>query len=65
MYYEINVAKNGRHYFATAERSLQSEEQAKEMYKQFCKLFPKAEGYIISLSQHMRTAKYICTNENE
>lgn len=29
MYYEINVSLNGSHYFATAERSLKDEREAR------------------------------------
>lgn len=49
MHYEINVAKDGRHYFATHERSLRDEEHAKAVLKKFNEAFPKKEGYEITV----------------
>ena len=51
-YYEINVAKNGQHLFATAERSIPSYDIKKfeEVYTLFCKKFPESEGYEISVT---------------
>ena len=51
MYYEINVSKNGRHFFATAERSITSFTQAEGMYMLFKEKFPESEGYEISITQ--------------
>jgi len=48
MYYKINVAKDGRHFFATAENSVHSEEKLKEVVKVFRQKFPESEGYKIS-----------------
>lgn len=55
MYYEINVAKNGEHFFATAERSITNESKAAEMTVEFMKKFPIEQGYEISVTmwQHM------------
>lgn len=39
-YYEINVALNGHHYFATAPRSLTMRSQAEAMVKHFRTIFP-------------------------
>lgn len=52
MYYEINVSKNGSHYFATAERSIQTHEKAVKMYEQFTALFPKEDGYNIMVTKY-------------
>ena len=46
MYYEINVSKLAKndmykHYFATAERSLDSLSEAKQMVKVFMEKFPE------------------------
>jgi hypothetical protein len=57
MFYEINVAKNGKHYFATAERSILHKDSAKEIVKHFKTVFPKSEGYSISCSLCMKTSK--------
>lgn len=52
MYYEINVAKNGRHFFATDKRSLTTEAEAQEVYNTISEKFKKDEGYDISVSYH-------------
>lgn len=49
MYYEINVTKNGKHYFATAPRSLKTLKDANELWEQFKILFPIADGFDMSL----------------
>ena len=51
MYYEINVSLNGRHFFATAERSITSEWEAEKVYKLFKEKFPENEGYKISVTR--------------
>lgn len=55
MYYEINVAKDGYHFFATAERSITNWKQAKEMYNLFKEKFPESEGYHISMTKWEKT----------
>lgn len=45
MYYEINVHLNNRHFFATAERSLTTEAEARWLYLLFQQKFPASEGY--------------------
>jgi acid stress-induced BolA-like protein IbaG/YrbA len=49
-HYEINVAKDGHHLFATHERSLTSPKKTKEVYDKLVEAFPKNEGYAISIS---------------
>jgi hypothetical protein len=49
-HYEINVALNGKHLFATAPRSLQTEKEARKLYKVFKEKFPKSEGYELRAS---------------
>ena len=51
MYYTINVALNGQHYFATAERSITTEKQAEKMLEHFSDLFPTADGYQIKVTE--------------
>ena len=50
MYYEINVSLNGKHLFATHERSLTGEWKAREVYNVFKEKFPKEEGYDITVT---------------
>ena len=49
-YYEINVSLNGKHLFATAERSITSKQKMEEMYKLFEQKFPKSEGYTLDVT---------------
>lgn len=51
MAYEINVSKNGKHFFATHERSLGlSKQHTREVYDKLVEAFPKNEGYLIEIS---------------
>lgn len=59
MNYEINVAKNGTHYFATDERSLTTERAARDMYRHFLELFPESEGYSITVRYWQTTGQDI------
>lgn len=52
MYYEINIAKDGKHFFATAERSITTEKELKEALIVFQDKFPKEEGYEIIVFGH-------------
>lgn len=47
MHYEINVSLNGRHLFATHERSLTTEADAKALFQDFTIRFPASEGYAV------------------
>lgn len=49
MYYEINVTLNGKHFFATAERSITNRWDLNNKLKIFIDKFPKEEGYEISV----------------
>ena len=51
MSYEINVSKNGSHFFATAKRSLSTKSQMEEVFKSFVIKFPSEEGYLLSVSE--------------
>lgn len=62
MYYEINVSKDGVHYFATAERSLTTNAQALNMYTHFCGLFPERDGYEIRVTSYETTGRRIKFN---
>ena len=59
MYYEINVSLNGRHLFATAERSIADYNKAKEMYKLFMEKFPQSEGYELTVTCWEKSGKQI------
>lgn len=49
MHYEINVVKDGKHFFATHERSLRSAEEAHLTVQIFRGKFPENEGYAITM----------------
>jgi hypothetical protein len=57
MYYEINVSKNGKHFFATHERSITTKEQLIEALDCFMVKFPTEEGYELRLSHHIQSSK--------
>lgn len=50
MYYEINVSLNGRHFFATHERSARTSESMLKIVETFKEKFPPSEGYHISVT---------------
>jgi hypothetical protein len=62
-HYEINVSKDGRHFFATAERSCVTHADMVYVLLSFKKKFPKKEGFEISVTyvecggQHIDTTK--------
>ena len=49
MYYEINVALHGQHFFATAQRSCVTYMQAKRVYEELRKRFPPEEGFSVEI----------------
>jgi len=51
MYYEINVSLNGKHFFATAERSVTVMYELKTIYNIFKVKFPESEGYKITVTK--------------
>jgi penicillin-binding protein-related factor A (putative recombinase) len=59
MGYEINVSKNGKHYFATHERSLPYTKEAEEAFKDFKVRFPEEEGFNVTITYRPRT-QYGC-----
>lgn len=59
MYYEINVALNGRHYFATAERSLLHKEAALRAFWDLFDRFPANEGFLVTLNECHRGGREI------
>jgi hypothetical protein len=47
-HYEINVALNNRHLFATAPRSALSKETAEMLIKEMRSRFPESEGFKVT-----------------
>lgn len=63
MYYEINVALNGRHFFATHQRSLHTESEMKKCLEIFVEKFPESEGYNITIEHCRCVGKLYTVNE--
>ena len=59
MYYEINVALNGKHLFATAERSIRSESELRRVLITIVEKFPESEGYEVSVTKWETRGKEI------
>lgn len=55
MGYEINVAWNGRHFFATHERSIRNQWELQDILAVFMEKFPEAEGYEITVTKWEKT----------
>jgi len=51
MWYEINVSKNGKHYFATHERSITTIKEAVEIRDRLKKALPEEEGFKFTITQ--------------
>ena len=52
MWYEINISKNGRHVFATHERSIVDHHKLKEVYNVIKEKFPQTEGYMVNVTRY-------------
>ena len=51
MYYEINVSRNGKHIFATHQRSCTSSYDLNILVPLFEAKFPDSEGYKVTVSR--------------
>lgn len=63
MYYEINVALNGKHLFATHERSIRSEWKLLQVLRIFEEKFPESDGYSILVTECWKEIKEIDIKE--
>lgn len=59
MYYEINVALNGQHFFATDKRSITNKIALKVVYNILKQKFPIEEGYEIKVTYYETTGKFV------
>ena len=59
MYYEINVSLNGKHLFATAERSIVNTFQLQKVYNLFKEKFPEEDGYNITVTEWNKVGKSV------
>ena len=56
MWYEINVSKDGKHYFATHKRSISTIRQATEIRDRLKQVLTEEEGFEIKITQHQHTS---------
>lgn len=64
MYYEINVSFNGKHFFATAERSILTLDKAKELFALFTHKFPSECGFSVSCIEYKKVGKILELNHD-
>lgn len=65
MYYEFNVSKNGRHFFATHERSVTTQTEAETMNSVLTVKFPESEGYKVSCTYWKKQGQSVEFNTKE
>ncbi len=63
MYWEINVALDGRHFFATAPRSITSQSDLRRVYRALQDRFAEASGYSLSVTYHSGEARRVTEAE--
>jgi hypothetical protein len=51
-HYEINVALNGKHFFATAPRSLRDKWQVERVLPVLLERFPAKDGYSVGVTYY-------------
>ena len=63
MYYEINVSLNGKHLFATAERSITDRNTLNRIYDLLAEKFSESEGYKLDVTLCEKCCSRINMNE--
>lgn len=64
-HYEINVALNGRHLFATAPRSCVTREDASRVYSMLVARFPVKDGFSIETTRINISGTYVPSLQSE
>lgn len=59
MYYEINVSLDGKHLFATSERSIVNTWKLQKVYNLFKEKFPEEDGYKINVTKWDKVGKLV------
>jgi hypothetical protein len=59
MWYEINVSKDGKHYFATDKRSITTLARALDVRERLKKAMPEEEGFMYTITQWQKTGMEI------
>ncbi len=62
--YEINVSKNGKHYFRTERGAAICMYDAREMFNDLRKRFPKSEGFRVTLSEWREEGEMVEDSED-
>ena len=65
MYYEINIALNGQHFFATDKRSITNQRALEKVYKVLKEKFPVEEGFDILVTHYETVGKFVDMNYME
>ena len=65
MSYSFNVSLNGRHFFATDEKSITTKDEAEKMNKVLREKFTADEGYSVSCSQWSKTGQDVSFDDEE
>lgn len=52
MWFEINVSKDGKHYFATHERSITTIAKAAEILARFKQAMPEEKGFKYTVTRY-------------
>lgn len=63
-HYEINVALNGKHFFATDSRSAVDAHKAQTLYNDIKKRFPVSEGYTIDVTHWKCSGERLAPDAN-
>lgn len=63
MGYEINVSLNGKHLFATHERSITYTWDLERVLPIFLEKFPESEGYEVTVTEWSKTGHFVDIKE--
>lgn len=63
MHYEINISLNGKHFFATSERSITSDYKLREVYDALKNKFNENDGYSFDVIKYQTVGTVIDINE--
>ena len=63
MYYEINIARNRKHFFATDKRSITDRKKLMEVLFVLMEKFPEEEGYSFSVTCREDIGKHVDIKE--
>lgn len=59
MYYEINIALYGQHFFATHERSIKNYVELCRVFSKLKESFKKSDGFEITITKYIKSGEQI------